>query len=254
MIYSNYRISLDVRSIGSQIVLNCKRCETGRRIYITLTEGLKAYTISDDCTAVFTAIKPDGNLLYNECAIENNCIVYTFTPQTAAAVGKMECEIRLYGADDTLLISALFGILVSDAVVDDGEVIESAFESDVVQKMIDEKLKEYLEESSVVVDTTLTTPGAAADAKATGDAITALGKETGEQFESMGQALNDMRQSLSETDAALQELENKALLKTGGTMTGAVTLNGIYLTPGEDFGDEWPENPPDNKLFFKKVT
>ena len=45
-----------------------------------------------------------------------------------------------------------------------------------------------------------------------------------------------------------------ALPTSGGTMTGAVTLNGIFLTPGKDFFDEEPETVEENRLIFVKVV
>lgn len=136
-----------------------------------------------------------------------------------------------------------------------------------------------------VIDTTLSNPGEAADAAATGEAIKGAEAKLSDHEANkenphgvtkaqvgLGEADNtaDIDKPVSNAqaaaiaeakneavmlaEAAAETVEIKALLKTGGTMTGAVTLNGIFLTPGEDFGDEWPENPPDNKLFFKKVT
>lgn len=41
---------------------------------------------------------------------------------------------------------------------------------------------------------------------------------------------------------------------TGGTLTGQVKTKGIVLTGGVDYGTSFPANPPDGKLFFKKVS
>lgn len=43
---------------------------------------------------------------------------------------------------------------------------------------------------------------------------------------------------------------NKTLPKSGGVMTGAVTMKGIYLTEGVDFFHEMPDNIPAGKLIF----
>jgi len=138
MNYADYRISLDVRSIGSHVALECKKRETKIRIYAVLTEGVKPYAISENCTAVFTAKKPDGNILFNDCVIEDNTIIYTFTQQTTTAVGVMDCEIRLYGPDNGLLISANFRVLVHDAVYDDDDVVESVTEVSTLTRLIGE--------------------------------------------------------------------------------------------------------------------
>ena len=41
-----------------------------------------------------------------------------------------------------------------------------------------------------------------------------------------------------------------ALPKTGGIMTGAVTMKGIKLTSGTDYGDTLPTSPAVGQLFF----
>lgn len=43
-----------------------------------------------------------------------------------------------------------------------------------------------------------------------------------------------------------------ALPKTGGTMTGTMTVNGIVLTEGKDYGDTLPETGVKGQLFFLK--
>lgn len=138
MNYSTYRASLDIHASGSQAVLHAKKGETKRRILITLTERGKPYLISSDCTAVFTATKPDGNIIYNGCAIDNNIICYNFTEQTTAAEGKLYCEIRLYGADNALIISPGFDLIVDAAVYEDGDVIESGTEVSALTALVSE--------------------------------------------------------------------------------------------------------------------
>lgn len=122
MTNSYYKISLDIHEHGSYISLKAKKGATGRILHITLTDGRKPYVISSDCYAVFTAQKADGNILYNECSIIGNTIVYAFTPQTTAAVGQADCEIRLYGADSKQLVSARFALIVEDTVYSDSEL------------------------------------------------------------------------------------------------------------------------------------
>ena len=122
MTNSHYKISLNINDHGSYISLKAKKGATDRILYITLTDGSKPYAISSECYAVFTAKKADGNILYNECSIIGNTIVYAFTPQTTAAVGQANCEIRLYGADSKLLVSARFALIVEDTVYNDSEL------------------------------------------------------------------------------------------------------------------------------------
>ena len=122
MTNSYYKISLDIHNHGSYISLKAKKGATDRILHITLTDGGKPYAISSDSYAVFTAKKADGNILYNECSIIGNTIAYAFTPQTTSAVGQADCEIRLYGSDSKLLVSARFALIVEDTVYSDSEL------------------------------------------------------------------------------------------------------------------------------------
>lgn len=122
MTNSYYKISLDIHNHGSNVSLKAKHGDTGRRLYITLMDGSKPYAITSECYAVFTAKKADGKILYNRCSIEENTIIYAFTSQTTSSVGKVDCEIKLYGANDKLLTSAGFALVVEETVYNDGEV------------------------------------------------------------------------------------------------------------------------------------
>lgn len=136
---SVYKISLDINEHGSQTVLKAKKSDTGRKIYITLRAGGTPYPIADDCYAVFAATKPDGSILYNACTIENNEIIYEFTGQTCSAVGRIRCEIKLYGKDEKLITSPRFALLVDGTVYPDGRV-ESQDEFSALTQMVSDTL------------------------------------------------------------------------------------------------------------------
>ena len=138
MISSIFKISLDVRTTASQATVTVKQGDTARRISVTLSERGKPYLISDECTAVFTAKKPDGNIVFNNCTIEDNVIHYDMTPQTSAAAGLVECEIRLYGGDGALLTGPKFTIVVGKTIYNEGDIVESETEIDALTKLISE--------------------------------------------------------------------------------------------------------------------
>ena len=98
MTNSVYKIYLDIHNYGSHVLLKAKKGDTGSLLYITLMDGRSPYVITPECYAVFTAKKADGNILFNKCTIVENMIVYEFTPQTTSTVGRVECEIKLYGS------------------------------------------------------------------------------------------------------------------------------------------------------------
>ena len=133
---SNYKFSLNVQQAVSGKQLEVKQGDTKRELWVTLTDGDAPYSITEECYAVFTAAKPDGTFIANPCRILGNTIVYDLTPQTLAAAGYCDCEIRLYGADDGLLTSARFGLLVHEPALGDGDVIQSETEVDALTQLI----------------------------------------------------------------------------------------------------------------------
>lgn len=138
MTFSFYKISLDIHDHGSNVSLKAKRGDTGRLLFVTLMDGRNPYAISKDCYAVFTARKADGNVLYNECSITGNTICYAFTPQTTSAVGKSDCEIKLYGAENKLITSARFALVVEDTVYNEGDEVESSDEFSALTALMSE--------------------------------------------------------------------------------------------------------------------
>lgn len=138
MTNSYYKISLDIHDHGSHVSLKAKKGDTGRLLFITLMDGSKPYVITNDCRAVFTAKKADGKILYNNCSIIGNVITYVFTPQTTSAVGKAECEIKLYGAENKLLTSARFTLMVDDTVYNEGDEVESSDEFSALTALMSE--------------------------------------------------------------------------------------------------------------------
>lgn len=136
MNYSNYRLSLDIHETESGLSLRAKKGDTIRKIYVTLMDGGAPYRITSDCTAAFTARKPDNTILFNEAAIENNAIVYTLTPQTTASAGQVRCEVRLYGGDGRLITSPRFFLDVDDTVFTEGDELVSEDEYTVLEDAI----------------------------------------------------------------------------------------------------------------------
>ena len=123
MISSKHFITLDLQKQSTSVIIPLKRGETGKQIVISLADGGFPYTITSDCYAVLTAEKPDGNVLYNHCTIDRNTIIYDVTEQTTAVVGTFSAAINLYGADDTLLVSAKFRIIVDGTIFSENDVL-----------------------------------------------------------------------------------------------------------------------------------
>ena len=119
------RFTLDVQKTVSNHSLAMKRGETAHRLLISLTEGGKPYSIGEDCRAVFSAAKPDGTSLFNECAIEDGVVIYDISEETTAVTGVIGCEIMIYGGEGELLTSATFLIIVWERAGNPGVVVSS---------------------------------------------------------------------------------------------------------------------------------
>ncbi len=127
---SSFRISLDIHDIQSQVSLPIKKGDTARRIYINLTENSMPYSIEKGCVAVFSATKPDGTKILNDCIIKKDRIRYDVTEQTSAIEGIVQAEIILYGADKAVLTSPRFTLVVDDRAI--GKTPISADEKNVL--------------------------------------------------------------------------------------------------------------------------
>lgn len=139
MIYSNYPFTLDIHGVVSQISFPVSVNDTARSLLISLTDGGKPYEIADGCRAVLAALKPDGTRLFNDCIIVGNKIIrYDFTPQTSSAVGKVDCEVRLYGVYGNLVTSPRFTIVVYEGLLDASIVSED--EKTVIDNIIASEL------------------------------------------------------------------------------------------------------------------
>ena len=151
MNHSVFRMTLDIHDAASQTAIVIKNEDTARRLSITLSENGRPYTISEECMAVFTAEKPDGKIVFNACEIIGNTIQYDITPQTTAVVGVVPCEIRLYGAQDALLTSPQFTIIVAETIYNEGVAVESATEVTALTALISDAV-EIIHDSEAFIE------------------------------------------------------------------------------------------------------
>jgi hypothetical protein len=132
---TKFRILLDIHEVRSQATIPVKVGDVSCKIYITLVEGGKPYKIHENSFGVFTGKKGDNNPIFNNCIIENGIIRYDFTPQTVAAAGVLECEVRIYDEDGGVLTTPSFNIIVDERAVNDSE-IESTSEFSFLDEII----------------------------------------------------------------------------------------------------------------------
>lgn len=135
MKYIEHKFTLDVNQTASQVRISVKKGDTARRLLIHLTESGYPYHLSDECYAVLAAKKPDGNVIFNNCTIEDCVIGYDFTAQTVAAAGIVNCDVIVYGAKGVQLTSASFDIVVEDS---NYSAVESTSETGALASLIRE--------------------------------------------------------------------------------------------------------------------
>ena len=149
---TTYKISLDVQKRDTQVFLSAIRGDTNRVIEISLTENGKPFDIAEGSTAVFSAVKPDGNCIYNDCDkvdTDNNLITYRITEQTVAAVGEVKCQIKLIDVNGGVLTAPSFSIIVGDTLYNEQPIIDSseefnaltAYLADLQKKLADSEFK-----------------------------------------------------------------------------------------------------------------
>lgn len=125
---SNYRFMLDLHSTQSQISLPVMLGDTSRVFYISLADGGVPYIIEDGCLAMVSIKRPTGTFIKAFCAIEKNTTIkYDFaqdeiTNKSAVVVGVHECEVTLYDAEDGIIGSPRFSMVVSDRVVNRDDI------------------------------------------------------------------------------------------------------------------------------------
>lgn len=123
---SIFRFSLDFHRTQSQVSIPVFLGDTGVEFHITLSDGVRAYTITDGCLAKLSIKRPTGTRIEEFCAIRDNAtIVYSFmqNENTAAVEGTHECDITLYDTDGGRVGTARFTMVVSERVVRSDDIV-----------------------------------------------------------------------------------------------------------------------------------
>lgn len=122
-----YRLTLDLRQTNSQAEIRATVGDSGRSIIASLTDGASPFSL-DGGSAVFKALKPDGNRLYNNCTVDGNKVTYDITEETVSCTGTTVCELDLYDGANKWIASPRFSLTVEESVYNDSLVVQSASE------------------------------------------------------------------------------------------------------------------------------
>lgn len=117
MLYSDYKITLDVHKLSSGAYLVVKKNDTARRLRVTLCEDGEPFDISG-CTAEFVYSKAGVTADPVGCTIEGNVIVCVVPASLTESEGEIVAEFVV--ADGSVqLTSPSFRIVVDDTNEED---------------------------------------------------------------------------------------------------------------------------------------
>lgn len=135
-----YRFNLDLLDQSSHTILNARQGDNCSKMIVTLSEGDKPYAAEDGAVIIFVALKPDGHYIYDNCSVENGCIIYAFNDQTVPVSGMVACQFKLLGGDGEgdRLTTPVFRMAVNSNVNVDEEQIVSSDTYTALTDLIDE--------------------------------------------------------------------------------------------------------------------
>lgn len=130
---TNY--TLNIKKAGNQLCIEgLHRGDTGMREFsFSFVSGTDPFVIPEGAMATLFARLPDGCTVFTNCVICGNKVTLPLlagaeAPSLTSLAGMVECELRLTGADGSVLTSPAFSILVEDILQDDGAIeAESSF-------------------------------------------------------------------------------------------------------------------------------
>lgn len=120
-------------------------------------------------TVTVVGTKPSGTGFSYPATASGNTVTFETTGQMTVVAGNVTCGI-IIEQDGDRIGTLHFVLHVQPAALSADTIIDS----DDFGSIISDAVAEYMEEHGIVIDDTLTVAGAAADAKATGDAIDEL--------------------------------------------------------------------------------
>jgi len=117
-------MALDINASLSSVRMHLRQGESGRKISVKMTQSGIPYPISEGYSAVFAGTRPDGQIFFNDCTIEEGRAICDVSAQITSVPGIVKAEMRLYGENDVLIASPGFEIDVTECVVDEGELVD----------------------------------------------------------------------------------------------------------------------------------
>lgn len=137
----NQKITLDLTIDRVQNVHCSQDDDESRKILITLSDKGKPYTVPTNSVIHLKISKPDGTFVYIDeddtshlYRNTDGTIAIILSDQATCVPGICESEFQIIESN-TIVTSRKFNIIVKKSVID-GKIIESAIESNIINKMI----------------------------------------------------------------------------------------------------------------------
>ena len=231
-----HRFTLDMHSAQSQISIPAMLGDTGRTLYITLTDGGNPYTIADGCLAKLAIKRPTGTHLEAFCEIVGGTtIVYKFSQNenTCAVEGLHDCTLTLYGAEDEIITSPRFTMVVNERAVNSDDINLSDEDQSTIDAIVSAEAARQITEASRVnaealrVDAEALREEAesarktAESARTEAEAIRIPAEQARTEAETARATAESARQT-AETERATAETERKTAESARGTSFSAL--------------------------------
>ena len=139
---SNFRFVLDLHRTQSQVSIPVTLGDTARVWHISLSDGGQPYIIEDGCYVLIQIKRPTGTSLTEPCTVENNTTIkYDFSQSdaaklTASVEGIHNCGILIYSADDEVIASSRFTMVVTDRAVSFNDINLSDEDRNAIEAML----------------------------------------------------------------------------------------------------------------------
>ena len=188
MKYQENRFTLDLQKHQSHTIVNVFQGDTAVRLYISLTDGGKPYTLNPaENHATLYGMRPDGQPLVHECKVISEAeIMYEFQPATSYVLGIVNCQCRIFSREDELLTAPRFSINVEERVVDDDEYSPSDEE-------ISKLAKIFVDEAGRVENETVRQLNEFGGTNTAGDQV--IGRVAAEQAREAAEAERDRKET-----------------------------------------------------------
>ncbi len=117
-------ISLDLHRSEAPRAIFVKKGDTVRGISAALVEDGKEYKTTSDCSAVLSAILPDGSAARTNMEIYQHRLHATIPAEWTENAGVIRCEVTLFGASPAIrLTSPMFSVVVVETLTAPDDVL-----------------------------------------------------------------------------------------------------------------------------------